>query len=50
MEDVAVLNLRGMYLIGDGVPRDHRKNVPALAVVMPQLSIRSPMSQLRLSS
>ena len=50
MEDVAVLNLRGMYLIGDGVPRDHRKTVPALAVVMPQLSTRSPMSQLRLSS
>ena len=50
MEDVAALHLRGMYLIGDGVPRDHRKTVPVLAVVMSQLSIRNPMSQLTLSS
>ena len=34
VEDVAALHLKGMYLIGDGVPRDHRKTVPVLTVVM----------------
>ena len=50
MDDVAVLHLRAVYLIGDGVPRDHRKTVSVLTVAMLQLFTRNPMSQLTLSS
>ena len=48
--DVAALHLRVMYLIGDGVRKDHRKTVPVLTVVMSQPFARNPMSQFTLSS